>query len=477
MDGGTGGSGASARLSGGCPRRGAARTRHGLALGLVLASLGCGGGGGGDRVEPGGAGAPRDEGVSGEILPLERARPYRPAGSYAEVLARCALVERVEDACTLETLPFLGDGTRDPTLEEVLERTLVTHDWMGRRFGEVLAAAPPEMLRLFGSVTAVVIGSEVRPSYYWSGHGAIFLDPAWLWTTVTEKRTVSRADDPRADNDRELGFLFWIRAVRGEERAWRFVSLASDEPRAFEDMFLPAVSLLYHELAHANDYMPRTRLPFVDPSLRPGEATDAVASEWGAWLLTELYPLLATELDALAEVNFFGAEPSETQKAYTPSFLGALMDPDGAAEYYAYSTDQEDLATLFEAAMMFRHHGVRYNVAFTDRPIDTEDYGCEDIPVGWGSRNRLGDPWVLERARYALVLVLDDPAATLDDTRVGATVPMRVGESWCTNHSDAPPTAAAGARSRELENAALAAENAAMRRAPEHARRVVAPTR
>jgi hypothetical protein len=65
--------------------------------------------------------------------------------------------------CKLATLPLIGQAEPEPTVEDVLARTVVSHAWMGRRFEQVLRALPARLLKLFRSTTAVVIGADFRP--------------------------------------------------------------------------------------------------------------------------------------------------------------------------------------------------------------------------------------------------------------------------------------------------------------------------
>ena len=193
---------------------------------------------------------------------------YVPDSSWADVLKRCVFVDDVETACTLAQLPFISADGTTPSKQAIMERLLVSHDWMGERFQEVLDAASPDLLRMFGSTTAILIGSEVRPSFYYALNAAIQLDPAVLWQTLEEKRTVSTAQDFRTEFGRELRFVFLQRAVIDGEAAVRFFSLEDDSERSFADIEIPVMQLLYHELTHAIDAMPLQRIAGLDPQLK-----------------------------------------------------------------------------------------------------------------------------------------------------------------------------------------------------------------
>ena len=51
-----------------------------------------------------------------------------------------------------------------------------------------------ELRRMLAATTAIVIGGRVRPSFYWSATGAIYLDASYLWLTP-EQFTVLPVSD------------------------------------------------------------------------------------------------------------------------------------------------------------------------------------------------------------------------------------------------------------------------------------------
>ena len=88
----------------------------------------------------------------------------------------------------------IGHGGRPPPdtdidTDAIMQRLVVSHDWMGQRFKEVLDILPAEILQLMSGVTAVVIDDDIRPSYYTNWTGAIYLDPANLWLTNDDSLT------------------------------------------------------------------------------------------------------------------------------------------------------------------------------------------------------------------------------------------------------------------------------------------------
>ena len=98
------------------------------------------------------------------------------------------------------------------------------------------------------------MGSNVRPSFYSTLNGAIQIDPVYLWTTLQEKSSISKADDFRSDYGKDLQFWFLSRLAKPNgERLAPYYSLDDDSERPVADIELPLLRLLFHELVHAAD--------------------------------------------------------------------------------------------------------------------------------------------------------------------------------------------------------------------------------
>ncbi|ASJ71391.1 hypothetical protein [Granulosicoccus antarcticus] len=373
--------------------------------------------------------------VRSDIRDVDKLFVYRSDSPYAPVLKECALIDEINDGCTLEVLPFITQASPVFTKEDILDRLLVTHDWMGERFEALLNEAPEYMIPLFGSLTSIVIGSTVRPSNYWIGTGGIQLDPANLWLSIEEKANVSIVDDFRSDFGKEL--QFWdMASLRIDGRpAIQFFSLSSRQERTFKDILIPVYRLLYHELAHAMDYLPVASIASLDSSLVPAEALSANSHYF---LSPQLYldlPLYSQVLYDLAQVSFQGGKVTDVQKNLTPLLVGSEMAIDGALEYYGYNTWREDLATLFTAVMMKKDFEVDYFLAFVDKPKDESEYSCSELTVGWGVKNRLADPLVAPRAKWVVDSIYGS-SAQFDDffaNQLGEAVAMTEGLDWCAN--------------------------------------------
>lgn len=373
-----------------------------------------------------------------DIRELDQLYPYRRNSPYASVLKVCALATTTSEACTLETLPFITQATPDFNREDILDRLLVTHDWMGARFEQLLKEAPADMIPLFGSITAISIGSTVRPSYYWTGTGAIQLDPANLWLSAEEKANVSTVEDYRAGNGQELTFWAFGTLRDGERPATFSYSLTDSKERNLSAIRMSLYRLLYHELAHAVDFLPNASVATLDSTKTPYRALMANSDYFLSPRLYQDLPLRSSVLFNLAGVSFRGNDASEEQKTFAAEFVGSEMANDGAARYYGYHTVREDFATLFATSMLKMNFGLDYYMAYVQKPAgatDTRNIPCSELLVGWGNKNRIADPLVKPRARWVLESVYgaSQEIDLLFTRDIGQRELMTAGVDWCTN--------------------------------------------
>jgi hypothetical protein len=407
-------------------------------------------------------------------LHVSRVYAYRASSPYAGVLTRCTFDAQLQyfgagsNLCPLTTLPFLEQTTAGalPTVEQVMNRVLVSHDWMGDAFQAMLREhATPDLLRLFNGVTAVVIGAHIRPSYYYALTGAIYIDANNLWLSAHERDVISEAPDFRSEFDRDLQYsTVWryVQSVNGLTTSI-FVPFPATSRIGRELSYLPQQAgwLLYHELGHAADFFPPARRGNVSLTLTPWQIIGPIfqARELPSDLLAAQLPLQSQPMFALAQVKFFGAQASETQKSYTPQQVAGFFAPDRATDDYNYATTREDFAMVFEEFMMFRNHQWRRDFAVTDKIAAGAT--SASVIVRWGQRGRIGESNIKPRAR----LVVQNAAPWVDLNQVDALpppMPMRAGESWADNLAlPAPPPsgmaaiAAAGRRAYTREEEQL----------------------
>lgn len=399
-----------------------------LLSGLFIVA--CGGGGGGSS-----SGAPT-------AVPNSRAAPvpdgvvatdaFKSTAQFADELQRCTYLGGNTEVCTLEELPFLGQTITNPTISNILDRTLVSHTWMGDNFKSLLELMPADLLEMFQSVTAVVIASDIRPAFYDPNTGAIYLDSDFLWITNAERSDVSEAPDPRA----AFGDVLQVRLP------WRYVkdngsfsiTLNADGSRDLDQVVVIMAYLLYHELSHARDFMHPSRFAGLDNSQTAASYLTS-GLNYLSTDFTNFNPLNSTVMDDLASVSFRGVTATSTQENFRPEDLISEYAPDGAIQYYAYTSQYEDFATLFETTMLSFHFGFQKDTAITNNTASSAT-GV----VAWGQRGRLGAQQVLARAREVAQAMDLSNLADIEAHLNALPLPqqMRVGETWGQNLTQAP---------------------------------------
>ncbi len=342
-------------------------------------------------------------------------KPYRPQSPYATALMNCVYNNQVEASCSFGNLPLIGSVTMQPSVDDILDRLLVSHDWMGDRFEQFLrdSATQEDMLSLLRATTAIVISYDVRPSFYWTATGAIYLDAANFWRTPQERDSLNTQPDYRSSFGDELQFLIPWRYVKDGDYYTSNGRYPRNErnTKTFADMEANITWLMYHELAHANDFFPPTSWQSLRSSQSP--LSYANSNEANSEAFSIAYPLTSETMRRLAQVSFAGLDATATQRNYQPDEVSDFFRTDTAPAYYSYSTIREDYATLFERFMMIYRLGASADVAIVER----DELG--DYPVSWGQRNRISEASIQGRTRYVVQQILPE----LDVSAIQATLP------------------------------------------------------
>lgn len=406
------------------------RTCQFIAIAALVTA--CGGGGGG---ESGGGNFGGTIG-NGNTSPSFEDGTYRPADAdspYKTSIVNCVNIvnDKPISSCKLTTLPFIGQKSGTPTVADILAHTVVSHPWMATRFSQLLSQMPQDVLLLFRGVTAVVIGAKIRPSHYRSDTAAIYLDPENLWLTGSERSTISVEPDYRSGFSNGLAFRSLWRYVEGNDDAFKYFPPDGPSTRTINDIVRPMADLLFHELAHANDFMPPAYVSGVNPNLTPAAAIDAAESSFISSELKSQSPLNSQMQYGLAQVMYWGAKATDAQKQLLPQQVGLDFEVDGASDSYNYSSQFEDVAMLFEEVMMRYHYKVDREMAFTDAPSATGT--CSEYVVRWGVRNRIGDPKVKARAQLIVRKILGVSNTDMYFAALPAPRSMKLGVDWCNN--------------------------------------------
>ena len=371
--------------------------------------------------------------------------PYNPNSKYANAIVDCVYSNSFTFAnrCATAKLPLIGQQTLTPTIDDVMDRVVVSHPWMGDNFKQFLLNEDMsgDFLLLLRSVNAIVLSYDIRPSFYWSATGAIYLDPDNLWLTPAQRDVIDVAPDYRGAFGLDLQYLMPWRYVKNNEYASSFYAPDLRIDRTTSDLIPELGALLYHELAHSNDAFPSntfndiSNLSLYDEYAKRSAAKTTVSER----LLANL-PKNSAEMAALALVNFHGDAANQTQKNYSPGDITSFFSNDVAAMEYGYSSIREDTATLFDATMMSVRFGIQRDVAVTDSP---ENATSETIIVDWGQRGRVNAPGVAVRTRFVLNNLTPDFNSAEIMALLPATQMLPPGFNWKQVLNPDNPTASA----------------------------------
>jgi hypothetical protein len=357
---------------------------------------------------------------------------YDSSSPYQDDLVRCVTADDPFSICDFQTLPLIGQTTNSPTLQDVLNHTVVSHSWMGERFAQVLPLLPNDILLLMRGVTAIVISSHVRPSYYSGATGVIHLDPQTLWLSNAEKSTISQEEDFRSEFSDLLNFLYFWEYLKGFAPASESYALDDNRVRSIDQIVIPLGALLFHELAHANDAIAPARHAWIDPA---DTMLEAIPDNQVYGATTQLYnsqPLRSNLLYGLGQVMFQGSDPNSYYQSVSAEMVGLTFESDDANDPYAYSVAFEDTAMLFEEVMMKFHFNVDRTLTFLDRPANELTAQCDDFIVRWGQRNRIAQARVRSRAEFVLGSLLDEVNTGGYFSGLSAITRMPVGGGYCS---------------------------------------------
>jgi hypothetical protein len=300
---------------------------------------------------------------------------------------------------------------------------------MGDRFKQYLqqSGTSEDMRKLLRATTAIVISYDVRPSFYWTATGAIYLDANNFWVTPQERDTLNDQPDYRSNFGKDLQFIIPWRYVKNNDYYVR----NSDYPAAarlsksFAAMEANISWLMYHELGHANDFFPAHSWSGLSANTSPLAYANQVNPSSTAF--SQQHPLASSEMKALAQVSFAGTTASNTQKGYQADDVELFFEPDLAPAYYSYSTIREDYATLFERFMMSYRLGVSADVAILSN-VDNDA-----LIVTWGQRDRFNLPQLQSRVRQVVGNILPELDVAGMQAELPAAQLMTPGLNWFEN--------------------------------------------
>lgn len=366
--------------------------------------------------------------------------PFNANSPYADVLVKCVYSNSIDfrSTCRLNELPLIALDTTTPTVNDIMDRVVVSHKWMGQRFKEFLQNSDihGDFKNLLRATTAIVISYDVRPSYYWAVTGAIHLDPNNLWLTPDERDTINQAPDFRASFGDTLNFVMPWRYVKNNRYASFYYPENIRTTRDAADGVNSLAALMYHELAHANDYFPQsewaniTRTDRILDSVEQRQQSTGIASD----MLATALPLNGSEMYRLAQVRYHGDTATSAEMNYSPSDVAGFFSPEQSPHFYNYSSKREDYAMLFDELMMKVRYNVDRDISVTNQPQANEDY-----IVTWGQRGRIGDSNIKPRVEYVTRKILPEFTNVTNAVNdLALPIAMQPGKTWAENLAISP---------------------------------------
>lgn len=358
-------------------------------------------------------------------------RPYESKTIYSQELQKCIYAYDASSSCTLKELPLLGTEFKEITVERIMERTMVSHDFLGTRFKEILKRLPRETLAMFGAVNAIVISDRINPSFYSSNTGAIYLSGHYFWTNTEEKELTTKVKDYRSDFSSELRFGDFNDYFKD----YKSIYIRS-KAREINDIFLPLAELLFHELAHANDYFSKdfySNISIIDQNKTYREVGSYRYQYYK--IISDGLPSYPTskKLNQLAKVMFSGEKATTEDKAMTAEDVLNEFLNDVTNDLYAYSDPLEDLAMLTEESLMLHYFNVHRFVFFISYPQDNfkvpEGY---EYPIAGGRIRSVTDDKIKERALYGISKILGSKISSQVSETLNNFRPKEIpaGTSW-----------------------------------------------
>lgn len=345
-------------------------------------------------------------------------------------------------SCTLNELPLIGQETTVPTVDDVMARVVTSHPWMADNFRQVLNRLPLNMRRLMRSITGVVIKHDIRPSFYWSQKGAIYIDPHLLWLTQVQKADIDVRPDFRNDFGKDLQYITPWRYVKNNDYAVYYYPLDSEVQRTLDDITPALAVLLFHELAHAADVFPVSSHANLNKNQRIVDLANARTSQYLSRRANHNYPLNSQPMHGLAEVLFQGRTATQQERSFTPQQVGDHFAGDVAIDDYNYASEFEDLAMLMEELLMDFHFGIERDFAMTDK--------SDDLIVAYGTRHRIAEPVIKQKAASVLADILPEEDFSAYLAGLQGQQRLRNGVSWRDNlNPNAGPTNANAKRQRQ----------------------------
>ena len=375
-----------------------------------------------------------------------------PSNPYRDLLIPC-----VKNGCSLARLPFIGmmDPSSPTTMDDLMNRVIVSHAWMGERFEQALMSmywddkARDVLLQMSRSLVAIVIGANVRPSYYRPDNSVVLIDPfpLALPENANEVDVIDQSPDFRLNFGSDLRFVGTWRYVKDDDYFFFLpldFSLSLDR-RDLRDVAHYLAFLLFHEFAHANDHYPHNTISAISCTNNPERCAGTPKDNFNSWANANRisrdfgigddtgtdYRIHDRNMERYAAVRYLGSASTADQRRLSASVIGGRFENDVASHDYAYTNEFEDVAVLSETALLKYLFDADLDFAYIDKPSSgTVD---DNTPVTWGVRGRIGSDGVKRRTQEFMRRILPGVVPDSFFTDLGPPQPLDSACGWIDN--------------------------------------------
>ena len=371
---------------------------------------------------------------------INEAKIFNTNSPYKANLLRCAQ-SSFRSPCSLGELPLLGQQTQNPSIQNVMDRVVITHDWTGYRFQQILERLPRQVLQLFKPAAIVYIGSDTEFTHFEFDRAIFNINIDEIWVNATEKKAVLVGDE-RLATFTETGLRFEPRFRWMKDSVNAYSGLFGTE-RDAEQMLLLLGRSIYYDLALPNNRLSGERFNALEDTQLP---LDVLAFDASTAISTELYSNASLTTDSsnlylLADVQYGSEEISASLSSeFRAAGVGAEIAAQGKPRFFSFTAKENDLATLFELAMVKMVHRVYLDVALVDAFDGPAILGCDDYKIGWGVRNRIAAPRVSARAKFVVESLIgqSDETDAFFASQLGVQTGLPPGVGWCDSIDDLP---------------------------------------
>lgn len=309
--------------------------------------------------------------------------PFISDSPYVKKLLICSYPDTEEKSCVVKELPLLEMNPQKISVNDILNRTLVTHQFLGEKFKQVLLKMPPETLALFGAVNGIVISSEVSTNAYWARSGFIYLSARLFCRSKDECQTLSKENDIQ-----KLPVKFVNDYIYNQKSIW-------DESIQDDQILLYKVAAtLFHELAHANDYFEPSYVRSNDFAKEKSYDELTFERMTVRQMVSQRMPgrPSSVRLEHLAGIIYKNEEIKDEDLTLTPQSVVDEFLTNNTNDLYSHINHEEDMARLVEEALILTYFNIPRLIVFTDKSNS----------IVYAEKNRVAQPNLRTRVLYVI---------------------------------------------------------------------------